>query len=494
MGEPLVLSVRRVVEKCQERPAARVLLVDGDNSLVADTCALVFCSYAPPNAAALESLGRSAERFLHLSIVRAANLVVGAADANLTFALCSLAERLPSARIDVVSLDRFVVEAASTASAWRRQWASAGPVGRIEAKEPSQVAREVAPGSPELAEECEREREESQRAPALSRAERSAEGREERLRELYDQRWAGTHAEFCREYQIDQANFSKWRRGIKRSPASARAVSQWAQSIGAACTEGTAVDETEASCGAGEATATPMRAPSVSRVCAASPVAVTHLGTAAASPDPDVLSYVAASSTVSAKCSAAPGRDEQSPSKCEVAESRGQKGQGFGCGLCSPIRTGQTAESSTGHKAVGGGFGFGFGWSCKTDEASQSPSWRHYKTQCLGSNCTPEKQAVSHEAQDVSSNADHVCRQNVAQSSPSPRQSSCSADRNPAELREWYAQNWKGTQSAFCKQHGIDQANFSKWLRGLKSSPASERAVSAWMSTSAVLESWADGK
>eukprot|EP00727_Mastigamoeba_balamuthi_P010242 m51a1_g5840 hypothetical protein (388) ;mRNA; f:308734-309977 len=56
-------------------------------------------------------------------------------------------------------------------------------------------------------------------------------GSEEALRELYETRWVGTHSEFCRKYEIDQANFSRWRRGLKNSPASAKAVRCWSQSL-----------------------------------------------------------------------------------------------------------------------------------------------------------------------------------------------------------------------------------------------------------------------
>jgi hypothetical protein len=46
---------------------------------------------------------------------------------------------------------------------------------------------------------------------------------------------------------------------------------------------------------------------------------------------------------------------------------------------------------------------------------------------------------------------------------------------------DYYKANWKSTQAAFCRTYGIDSSNFSKWLRGKRSSPASLNAVKQFM-------------
>eukprot|EP00727_Mastigamoeba_balamuthi_P010243 m51a1_g5841 hypothetical protein (407) ;mRNA; r:310420-311712 len=50
------------------------------------------------------------------------------------------------------------------------------------------------------------------------------------------------------------------------------------------------------------------------------------------------------------------------------------------------------------------------------------------------------------------------------------------------ELRRTFKEEWRGTQAAFCEEFAINKGNFSSWLGGKRSSPASAMAVSRWAS------------
>ncbi len=51
------------------------------------------------------------------------------------------------------------------------------------------------------------------------------------------------------------------------------------------------------------------------------------------------------------------------------------------------------------------------------------------------------------------------------------------------ELVELWKAKWNGSQASFCRQYGeIHQGNFSQWLRGQKSSPASRMAIIQFLS------------
>jgi hypothetical protein len=54
-------------------------------------------------------------------------------------------------------------------------------------------------------------------------------------------------------------------------------------------------------------------------------------------------------------------------------------------------------------------------------------------------------------------------------------------DDRDSRLRTAFAVEWAGTNAQFCTEHGIDPSNFSKWLRGTRSSPASADAVSDYV-------------
>jgi hypothetical protein len=66
---------------------------------------------------------------------------------------------------------------------------------------------------------------------------------------------------------------------------------------------------------------------------------------------------------------------------------------------------------------------------------------------------------------------------------PSPSLSTPTKSLSENELKALYYSQWKSTQSEFCRIYNIDGSNFSKWLRNKKSSPASARAVRAWLSS-----------
>ncbi|KAG2386450.1 hypothetical protein C9374_002194 [Naegleria lovaniensis] len=73
--------------------------------------------------------------------------------------------------------------------------------------------------------------------PSCNTIQTNAALTDEELRKFYDANryHFSSHAEFCRRYgNIDSSNFSKWRRGLKSSPASRNAVLQFKADIGRA--------------------------------------------------------------------------------------------------------------------------------------------------------------------------------------------------------------------------------------------------------------------
>eukprot|EP00727_Mastigamoeba_balamuthi_P004818 m51a1_g14334 putative serine protease 27-like (1717) ;mRNA; r:128631-137854 len=359
----------------------------------------------------------------------------GAAGVLLCVAATCAATELPWAPLTLVSAEPAVREVRAVAASLRGRCSGPGSRGAVAAYDAALFAAShglAAAETPAHSPVCS-----ASSAAAAASAGGTAEGEEggedeAGLRAAYRERWGRTQREFSEQYGVDQPALSKWLRGAA-SPSARKAVARWVREQLHNWTPEAPLSPPDDRA-ALSAPATPLSA-------AAAAVHGHPEGSASEKQRSRFYHPIVSIEDSVASAASAPEAPPFHASSAEGGQQQHSRFYHTVIGLEDSVASAASAPEATPahpgvHASTAGGKGAEVQWDVRR----------------AGSGTGHSEGGAPVDGEDL----------------------------DDERLRRVYSDRWDGSDSLFCKEHGIDASNFRKWKHGLRNSPASAKAVSLW--------------